>query len=100
MFLKHCVATIGLVLMVLAPSKGFAQFGRAPDGEAAEVAQKVIEQNLAGDDCSLVIEARRLDDGSIRAECNNGETLRIFTQDGEGFAMRCSTARQLGISGC
>lgn len=87
-------------LGVILPSLALAQFSRAPDGEPAEVAQQIIQDNFSPDVCPVVVDARRLGDGSITATCNNDETFRIFSAQGNGIAMRCAAARQLGISGC
>ena len=93
---RAAVVGLGAIL----PSLALAQFGRAPDGEPAEVAQQIIQDNFSADVCPLVVDARRLGDGSITATCNNDETFRIFSAQGNGIAMRCAAARQLGISGC
>ncbi|RWG71417.1 MAG: hypothetical protein EOQ67_07295 [Mesorhizobium sp.] len=77
-----------------------AQFSRAPNGESAEVAQQIIQDNFSSDACPLVVDARRLGDGTITATCNNDETFRVFSMNGTGVAMRCAAARELGISGC
>ncbi|MGX5799644.1 hypothetical protein ACWGS9_00150 [Bradyrhizobium sp. Arg314] len=90
--------TIGIALMT--SSIAYAQFSRAPDGEPAEVAQQVIQDNFTSDACPLVVDARRLGDGTITATCNNDETFRVFSANGSGAAMRCAAARALGISGC
>jgi hypothetical protein len=90
-----CGAIIAAAVMF--SSIAFAQFGPAPDGEPTVIAQKIIRRNFAEDVCSLVVEAHRLGDGSIRAKCNNGEIFRII---GENIAMRCSVAAGAGVSGC
>jgi len=71
-------------------------FGPAPDGAASVVAQRIIRQNFDESDCPLVVAAQRLGDGSIAAQCNNGERYRVTAS----IAMRCSAAAALGISGC
>lgn len=92
------ICTIATLLALAPPT--FAQIGRAPDGDAAEVAQQIIQRNFPTEACPLVIDARRVGDGSIVATCNNDEIFRIFSFDGKDAAMRCSAAQQLGISGC
>lgn len=92
------VATAVTALMTT--SLACAQFSRAPNGESAEVAQQIIQDNFSSDACPLVVDARRLGDGTITATCNNDETFRVFSMNGTGVAMRCAAARELGISGC
>ena len=92
------LAAFGLAASL--PSLALAQFSRAPDGEPADVAQQIIPDNFSPDVCPLVVDARRLGNGSITATCNNDETFRIFSAQGNGVAMRCAAARELGISGC
>ncbi|MBZ9725296.1 hypothetical protein LB554_15195 [Mesorhizobium sp. CO1-1-11] len=89
-----------LGLSVVLPSLALAQFSREPDGEPTEIAQQIIQDNFSPDVTPLVVDARRLGDGSITATCNNDETFRIFSAEGNGIAMRCAAARELGISGC
>lgn len=76
------------------------QLGPAPEGSDAMVAQEAILDNFSKDDCSLVIDAKRFGDGSIRATCNTGEVFRIFTLNGKAMAMRCSALKRLGLEGC
>lgn len=97
---KMTTYAAALGLSVVLPSLALAQFSRAPDGEPTEVAQQIIQDNFSPDVCPLVVDARRLGDGSITATCNNDETFRIFSAEGNGIAMRCAAARELGISGC
>lgn len=89
-----------VVTALMTSSLAYAQFSRAPNGEPAEIAQQVIQDNFASDACPLVVNARRLGDGTITATCNNDETFRVFSMNGTGVAMRCAAARELGISGC
>ncbi|RUY96052.1 MULTISPECIES: hypothetical protein [unclassified Mesorhizobium] len=101
MISKRARKTTAFALVaVLSPSLAFAQLGRAPDGEPAEIAQQIIQDNFSAGTCPLVIDARRLGDGTITAMCNNEETFRVFSLDGNGVAMRCAAAREMGISGC
>lgn len=86
--------------LLMSSALAYAQFSRAPNGEPAEVAQQIIQDNFPSDACPLVVDARRLGDGTITATCNNDETFRVFSLDGNGVAMRCAAARQMGITGC
>ena len=71
--------TIILLSTVLACLPAYAlETAAAPDGDAIKVASKVITDNFEKTDCGSVTLAARLDDGSIKAECDNGETYRIF----------------------
>jgi RNA polymerase subunit RPABC4/transcription elongation factor Spt4 len=54
----------------------------------------------AGHPCALVTSSSKMSDGSIRALCSNGESYRVSLIGGRFVAMRCSAARQLGITGC
>ncbi|TPL00669.1 hypothetical protein FJ938_21990 [Mesorhizobium sp. B2-4-14] len=89
-----------MVTALTTSSLAHAQFSRAPNGEPAEIAQQIIQDNFPSDACPLVVDARRLGDGTITAMCNNEETFRVFSMNGTGVAMRCAAARELGISGC
>jgi hypothetical protein len=75
-----------------------AQLSPAPAGEPTMVAQKAIQD--AGHQCSLIVAATRLGDGSIRAVCNDGEIYRVFNFQGQSLAMKCSALKSLGVSGC
>ena len=69
----------------------------APDGDPLQVAQKAIDYNFGEmfpGICPVVIDAKRLGDGSIMAICSKtSETFRVFdliTPDGRTtMAMRC-----------
>jgi endonuclease YncB( thermonuclease family) len=75
--------------------------GPAPAGEPVVVAQWVIHDIFEKSDCPHVVSAARVDDGSITATCNNGQTFRVFWNATVGdVAMRCSAALALGVSGC
>lgn len=71
----------------------------APKGLPKLVAKAAIDE--AEHDCGQVVVARRLpQDGSVIAECSNGERYRVFGMKGKGtFAMKCSAAADLGIEG-
>jgi hypothetical protein len=74
--------------------------GSAPDGEPAVEAQKVIDGQFSGKVCPLVVYARRVGDGSIRASCNDGEWFTVFRLNGKPIALRCKIVEELGVSGC
>lgn len=86
---------------VVAPtSKPIAErVGPAPDGDPLQVARDAIKE--AGHKCGRVKSAsRRLADGSIIANCSNGQHFRVFTVEDIGtVAMSCEAAAQLGVSG-
>ena len=90
--------------VIAEPHTAHAQFqmGQAPTGPAKRVATAAIAD--AGHPCSNVLDAIRLNDGTIRAVCSTGDAYRIFSfvNDGETtvMAMNCSAAAKLGISGC
>jgi hypothetical protein len=95
---------LGLVIVVAA---GFAvhptnlhaeSFGPAPKGDARKVARAAIDD--APHPCPKIISAKRLKDGSIKAECDNLEDYRIISARGQALAMRCKMVRAMNISGC
>jgi len=75
-----------------------AAAGPAPAGEPIVVAASA----LAGSEepCPKVIRARRLEDGSIKAYCNNAEDYRVLMFKGEPIALRCSVLRKEHVQGC
>lgn len=95
-------ASAAFVAIPLAMALAQAQpnFGAAPAGEPVAVAQRIIRTNFDRTICPRVTRAQRLEGGSIRATCSNGETFRVFQIDGQAVALRCSAARRRGIEGC
>lgn len=92
-------AAIGLAGCLGLLQAVYAQgFGPAPKGDARTVARQAID--AAPHPCPKVVSARRLNDGSIHAECSNGEDYRIVSGRGEALAMRCKAVRALGVAGC
>ena len=85
-------------LLLCSTALGQAKVGPAPGGDAVRVAHKVIVNN--GHACPKVLSATRRSDGSIKAECSNGEDYRVFSINGDPLSMKCSAARKLGVSGC
>ena len=77
-----------------------AKLGPAPNGYPVTVAAKVIHANFARKSCPKVVKAYRWTDGSIRANCSNGEAFMIFSLGNRSIAMSCSAASALGVSGC
>ena len=82
-------------------------FGAAPEGDEKTVALRIMQANFDPKDCPKLVKATRLpQDGSIKIACSNGETFRIGTifdaKRGKmtEFAMRCSAALKLGVTGC
>ncbi len=90
--------------LVVLPLAAWAQrepaFGAAPAGNPVAVAQRIIRANFDRSVCPRVTRAERLQGGSIRATCSNGETFRAFEIGGQPVAMRCSVAARRGIEGC
>ena len=70
------------------------------DGNPTEVAYRAIQGQFEQDDCPAIVEASRLDDGSIAARCNNGQTFGIADIGGKALAVRCSAAKEMAASGC
>ena len=74
----------------------------APDGDAIPASSKVIRAN--GCRCGQVVSAKRFDsDGTIVANCSNGESYRVFGIQGVAttFALKCSeTRRIIGVDPC
>ncbi len=91
------------ILMIIPCLPAYAlETAPAPKGDPITVATKVISDNFEKTDCPAVRKAERIEDGSIKAECGNGETFRIFTvvELNKAVAMRCSAAEKMGVSGC
>ena len=94
-----CVAGFVTLLLATAATAQSLKTGPAPGGAAAAaVAALIIKE--ADHPCPKVTRAKRLKDGSITATCSNGETYRVATLSKRPFAMKCSAAKALGISGC
>ncbi len=93
-----------LVVLPLATAwgqgRGEPAFGAAPAGNPVTVAQRIIRANFDQSVCPRVTHAERLEGGSIRATCSNGETFRAFEIGGQPVALRCSAAARRGIEGC
>ena len=100
--MSKLLSSLPLILAIFLASSALAQtIGPAPAGEPSVVAQKVIQKDFETSVCSLVVESRRLGDGSIMALCNNGERFRVFSVQSIGpVALRCSAAEKLGVEGC
>jgi hypothetical protein len=80
------------------PVYGQIKIEPAPKGEPKGIASAAIKE--ADHPCGRVLDAIRLNDGSIRAVCSNGEAYRVFIAQGILVAMKCSAAARLGVSGC
>jgi len=97
-------AAVALIALPLAAARGQGQgepvFRAAPAGNPVTVAQRIIRANFDRSVCPRVTRAERLQGGSIRATCSNGETFRAFEIDGQPVALRCSVAARRGIEGC
>lgn len=99
-------ASVALLVLPLAAAwgqgrgQGEAVFRAAPAGNPVTVAQRIIRANFDQSICPRVTHAERLEGGSIRATCSNGETFRAFEIDGQPVALRCSVAARRGIEGC
>jgi tetratricopeptide (TPR) repeat protein len=70
----------------------------APDGDPKVVAAAVISLTFDPPYCPSVARASRLDDGSIKAACSNGQIFWIFAIQDKPFALRCSIIESLGVS--
>lgn len=91
----------GVVSLILAiPAAGAIHSLPAPAGNATSVSWSAIKE--AGHPCGGVAKASRMADGSIRAQCKNGEWYRVARIQGVSgvVAMRCSAAAAMGVSGC
>jgi hypothetical protein len=80
------------------PAAAQIKTGPAPAGEPRTVAAAAIQD--ADHPCGRVVDASRLQGGSIKAVCSNRETYRVFVVQGMTVAMKCSAAAKLGVSGC
>lgn len=91
------------VALVAAPLVALAQEPRisgAPAGSPSRVALSAIQANFGREVCPRVTRAERQANGSIHADCSNGESFRVFTIGGRVVAMRCTAAARYGIEGC
>ena len=75
-----------------------ATAGPAPAGEPIVVAANALADSV--EPCPKVVRARRLQDGSIKAYCNNAEDYRVLMFKGEPIALRCSVLRKAHVQGC
>ena len=94
----------GSALLAVATTAGAQSFQTlpAPPGEPAAVALRVIRE--AEHPCPKLARASRLADQTIVAVCTNRESYRVFSIRNKAgrvmdLAMKCSAAKQLGISG-
>ncbi len=95
------LTAVGMVLpLAMAWGQAEPVFSAAPAGDPVAVAQRIIRANFDRTACPRVTRAERLEGGSIRATCANGETFRAFEIDGRPVALRCSAAARRGIQGC
>jgi hypothetical protein len=92
-----------IVALPFVVSHAFAQMraGPAPQGNAAAVAQRIIQDKFDEATCPLITKASRLGDGSISAVCSTGERFRVFSmQNGGPTAVKCSEVARMGVKGC
>jgi hypothetical protein len=102
------VRTLFAVLVCATALSGDAisqEIGPAPAGDPTQIAAVVISRQFEDFACSEVIEATRLNDGSIRAICTNTRNerpaFRVFHHARLGnMAVNCAAASRFGISGC
>lgn len=97
--LSRKCAAMTLLIALPGQAEGLT-IGPAPDGEPVAVAQRIIQTNFGRAVCPRVAAARRLPDRTIHATCSNRETFRVFfvRELRENAALRCSAARQMGVS--
>jgi hypothetical protein len=96
---RRLLLALGVAVLVVGlPAAAQIKTGPAPAGEPKTVAATAIQE--ADHPCGRVLDAYRLQDGSIKAVCSNRETYRVFVVQGMTVAMKCSAAAQLGVSGC
>ena len=67
----------------------------APNIPPIAIAKAIIGRDFDARDCPTVTLAERISDGTIAADCSNGERFRIFIFQGKTLAMRCSAVRDL-----
>lgn len=87
--------------LFVAFTKGYAALppvGAAPEGEPTEVAARIIQFNFP--ECKHVTSAIRMQDGSIRATCDEIDYLVFTVFDAKKgkiieLAMNCSAAKRL-----
>lgn len=92
------ITTLVLLMALTRANAGLPPVGAAPEGDATEVATRIIQYNFP--ECKQVTTAIRAQDGSIHATCDNIDYL-VFTvfhaKEGKTIevAMNCSAAKQL-----
>jgi hypothetical protein len=60
----------------------------------------IAVRRFSGHECGEVVEAKRLPDGTIRAECHSGEFFRVAFMDDAPIALWCAEAENHGIKDC
>jgi len=71
-----------------------------PPGDEVQWATVAIRGFSGWHECSRVVEANRLPDGTIRAKCDSGELFRIAFMDEAPIAIKCPAAEKNGITDC
>ena len=70
-----------------------------PPGDEIQWATVAI-RGFSGHECGRVVEANRLQDGTILAKCDSGEVFRIAFKDEAPIAVRCADAEMYGMKAC
>ncbi|HGC5726832.1 TPA: hypothetical protein ACIZAI_001017 [Legionella pneumophila] len=92
------ITALVLLVFLTKANAGLPPVGAAPEGDATEVATRIIQYNFP--DCKEVTRAIRAPDGSIHATCDNIDYLVFTIFDAKKgkiieVAMNCSAAKQL-----
>jgi tetratricopeptide (TPR) repeat protein len=95
---RAAVLTGSLIFAAIPSLAAHLSVEPAPDGDPKVVAAAVISLTFDPPYCPSVVRASRLDDGSIKAACSNGEIFWIFAIRNKPLAVRCSIAESVGVS--
>lgn len=88
----------GVGMLMAVTAVGRMELGPAREGEPLAAAARAMSR--AGQSCSHLASAVRLEDGSIQAMCADGERYRIATVNGVEVSLHCTRARAVGIANC
>ncbi len=92
------ITTIVLFVALTRANAGLPPVGAAPEGDATEVASRIIQYNFP--ECNHVTTAIRVQDGSIHATCDNIDYIVFTVFDAKKgktieLALNCSAAKKL-----
>lgn len=106
-FAAPLAAGIGVACLALAGAGAWWLRQTSPNAVAPVVMNELlatataqVRANYSSGVCPAVTAVLRNQDGSISAECGNGERFRLYHLKGKDYVMRCQNAKALGVDGC